>query len=54
MEVCGRDPDSRFAELAAKVFAMLADATRVRTILALRDGELSVNHLANIVNDGTP
>jgi DNA-binding transcriptional ArsR family regulator len=54
MEVCGRDPDSRFAELAAKIFAMLADATRVRTILALRDGELSVNHLANIVNDGTP
>lgn len=28
---------------------MLADATRVRIILALRDYELSVNHLADIV-----
>ena len=32
---------------------MLADATRVRLILALRDGELSVNNLADIV-DKTP
>lgn len=30
---------------------MLADATRIRLILALRDaGELSVNHLADIVD----
>lgn len=29
---------------------MLADATRVRIILALRDGELSVNHLAELLN----
>ncbi len=29
---------------------MLADATRVRIVLALRDGELSVNQLADIVN----
>ncbi|GAA3916945.1 metalloregulator ArsR/SmtB family transcription factor [Microbacterium invictum] len=30
---------------------MLADATRVRIIMALRDaGELSVNHLADIVD----
>ncbi len=29
---------------------MLADATRVRIILALRDEELSVNHLADIVD----
>jgi DNA-binding transcriptional ArsR family regulator len=36
-----------------EVFAMLADATRVRIILALRDGELPVNHLADIV-DKTP
>lgn len=28
---------------------MLADATRIRLILALRDGEQSVNHLAKIV-----
>lgn len=32
---------------------MLADATRVRLILALRNGELSVNSLAEIV-DKTP
>lgn len=50
IEICGRDPDSRFVELAADVFAMLADATRVRIVLALRDGELSVNHLADIVD----
>ncbi|ARJ07708.1 transcriptional regulator (plasmid) [Cnuibacter physcomitrellae] len=38
-------------ELAVEVFAMLADATRVRIILALRDaGELSVNHLADVVD----
>jgi len=49
VEICGRDPDSRFVELAVEVFAMLADATRVRIILALRDGELSVNHLTDIV-----
>ena len=52
-QVCGREPDSQFVELAVEVFAMLADATRVRLILALRDGELSVNHLADIV-DKTP
>jgi len=44
------DPDSPFVELAVEVFGMLADATRVRIILALRrDGELSVNHLADVV-----
>lgn len=43
------DPDSQFVELAVEVFAMLADETRVRIILALADGELSVNHLAEIV-----
>lgn len=51
--MCGRDPESPFVELAVEVFAMLADATRVRIVLALRDGELSVNHLADIV-DKTP
>ena len=49
-QICGRDPDSQFVELAVEVFAMLADATRVRVLLALRDGELSVNRLAEIVN----
>lgn len=51
--MCGRDPESPYVELAVEVFAMLADATRVRIVLALRDGELSVNHLADIV-DKTP
>jgi DNA-binding transcriptional ArsR family regulator len=48
--VCGRDPDSEYVELAVEVFAMLADATRVRLILALRDGERSVTELAERVN----
>ncbi|MCL6422340.1 metalloregulator ArsR/SmtB family transcription factor [Brachybacterium sp. JHP9] len=43
-------PDSPFVELAVEIFAMLADATRVRLILALRDGELSVGHLAERVD----
>ena len=47
----GDDLDSQYVELAVEVFAMLADATRVRIILALRDAdELSVNHLADIVD----
>lgn len=40
------DTDSEYVELAVEVFAMLADATRIRIILALRDRELSVNQLA--------
>lgn len=51
--VCGREPDSAYVELAVEIFAMLADATRVRLILALRDGEQSVNQLAEVV-DKTP
>lgn len=43
-------PDSNYVELAVEVFSMLADATRIRLILAMRDGELSVNHLADIVD----
>lgn len=35
------------------MFAMLSDPTRLQIVLALRDGELSVNHLADIV-DKTP
>lgn len=49
-QVCGRLPDSQYVELAVEVFAMLADATRVRIVLALRDGELSVNQLAELVD----
>lgn len=47
---CALDVDSQYVELAVEVFAMLADATRVRIILALRDDELSVNHLADVVD----
>jgi DNA-binding transcriptional ArsR family regulator len=46
---CGLNVDSGYVELAVEVFAMLADATRVRIILALRDGEMSVNELAETV-----
>jgi DNA-binding transcriptional ArsR family regulator len=47
---CGRFPDSEYVELAVEVFSLLADATRVRIVLALRDAdELSVNRLADVV-----
>lgn len=49
MQECGRHPDSEYVELAVEVFAMLADATRVRIILALRDGERSVGDIADAV-----
>ena len=42
--------DSQFVELAVEVFGMLADATRVRIILALGGGELSVNTLASALD----
>lgn len=41
--------DSVYVELAVEMFAMLADPTRVRIILALRETELSVGELAEIV-----
>ncbi len=43
------DADSHYVELAVEVFTMLADATRVRIILALRDGELAVGALAELL-----
>lgn len=46
---CGRHVDSEYVELAVEVFSMLADATRVRIVLALSDGELPVNDLAERV-----
>lgn len=46
---CTFGPDSQFADLAAEVFSLLSDGTRVRIILALRDGERSVNDLAEAV-----
>lgn len=48
-KVCGLSLDSPYVDLAVEVFAMLADATRVRIILALRGGELAVGDLAQAV-----
>ncbi|PFG32400.1 ArsR/SmtB family transcription factor [Sanguibacter antarcticus] len=47
--MCGLSPDSPYIDLAVEVFAMLADATRVRIVLALCEGELSVGELAEAV-----
>lgn len=41
---------SEFVEIAVEVFRLLADATRIRIVLALMEGELSVNHLADLVD----
>lgn len=50
-KVCGLDPESEYVELAVEVFAMLADVTRVKIILALRSAEeMSVNHIADVVD----
>ena len=46
----GRHPESQYVELAVEIFSMLADATRVRIILALQREELSVNRLADILD----
>lgn len=46
---CTFGVDSQYVELAAEVFSLLADATRVRIVLALRDTELSVGALADAV-----
>ncbi|WP_029261093.1 MULTISPECIES: ArsR/SmtB family transcription factor [unclassified Microbacterium] len=51
---CALTAESSYVELAVEVFSMLADATRIRIILALRDQELSVNHLADIVDKSAP
>ncbi|GAB2456022.1 ArsR/SmtB family transcription factor [Xylanimonas ulmi] len=47
---CAFGPDSAYVELAAEVFSLLADVTRIRIILALRDGEMSVNRLSDVVD----
>ncbi|MEZ5211634.1 metalloregulator ArsR/SmtB family transcription factor [Gordonia sp. PP30] len=47
---CRFNADSPYVDLAAEVFRLLSDPTRIRIILALRDcGELSVNHLAELI-----
>lgn len=53
-KLCGLDPHSEYVELAAEVFSLLADPTRIRIVLALHHHtELSVGDLAEIV-DKTP
>ncbi|MBV7295072.1 metalloregulator ArsR/SmtB family transcription factor [Corynebacterium sp. TAE3-ERU12] len=47
------NPDSPYIDIAVEVFSMLADTTRVRIVLALREGELPVGELAARV-DKTP
>ena len=49
-KICSLVVESEYVELAVEVFAMLADATRIRIILALRDTELAVNQLAEKVD----
>lgn len=42
--------DPSYVDVAVEVFAMLADATRLRIVLALLGGELSVGELAEAVD----
>lgn len=49
MKTCTFSVGSEYVDLAAEVFALLADPTRIRIILALRAGEMSVNPLAELV-----
>ena len=46
---CTFSAESQYADLAAEVFSLLSDATRVRIILALRESELPVGELAEQV-----
>lgn len=48
-QACTFDVDSAYVDLAAEVFSLLSDPTRIRIILALRDGELAVGDLAERV-----
>jgi DNA-binding transcriptional ArsR family regulator len=47
--VCGETVDARYLALAVEAFAVLAHPDRLRLVLALGSDELSVNHLADIV-----
>ncbi len=48
-KVCTFGVESQYVDLAAEVFSLLSDATRIRIILALRTGELAVSELAERV-----
>ncbi|MBO0810458.1 MAG: winged helix-turn-helix transcriptional regulator [Microlunatus sp.] len=49
MQDCTFGVGSEYVDLAAEVFSLLSDPTRIRIILALRDGELPVGELAERV-----
>ena len=53
-QACKFDVRSPYVDIAAEIFRMLSDPTRIRIILALRAGELSVNHIADIVEEMDP
>lgn len=47
--ICGLAPESEYVDLAAEVFSLLSDSTRIKIVLALRrSGELPVNALADL------
>ncbi len=48
-KACTFDVESQYVDLAAEVFSLLSDGTRIRIILALRGGELAVGELAERV-----
>lgn len=48
-KTCRFGPESPYVDLAAEVFRLLSDPTRIRIILALREGERSVNELASVI-----
>lgn len=45
--------ESPYLDSAVEVFALLAHPVRVKLVLALRDIEMSINHLADIVDLST-
>lgn len=51
---CSMGVHSQYVELAAEVFRLLADPTRIRLVLALRGGELPVHRLAELVASPPP
>lgn len=48
-QACTFGPESVYVDLAAEVFSLLADPTRIRIVLALREKERAVGELAEQV-----
>lgn len=47
--MCGEYAEEGYAACLARLFAALADAEKLRVLLALGDDEVSTNHLADIL-----